>query len=123
MYPEKCPGESNSEFKRSNVPSRIKVFARRYTCPSLYCKIGSWDHPYVVAIPTTYHHIPDEIKEYLDQHSTEGDPFFVFESSTEFLGIGDTYSSSWSGSESWAQCYLEYRLEGGLIFKRTVGGT
>lgn len=61
--------------------------------------------------------IPEEFKKELDSHSSEGDPYFVFEYSDKFLDIASTFDIPRNSHERWVQCYLTVRPDGGLRFK------
>jgi hypothetical protein len=97
--------------------TQIEVFARWYGYPSVYCQASTPSYRYVVAIPRFPYNIPEEFKKELDYHSSDGDPYFVFEYSDKFLDVAGTFEPPSKHQESWVQCYLVVRPEGGLRFK------
>jgi hypothetical protein len=99
------------------VESQIEVFARWYGYPSVYCQASTPGYRYVVAIPRLPYNIPKEFKKELDSHSSDGDPYFVFEYSDQFLDVAGTFDIPRKHHESWVQCYLIVRPSGGLRFK------
>ncbi len=96
---------------------QIEVFARWYGYPSVYCRASTPDYRYVVAVPKLPYNIPEEFNKELDSHSSDGDPYFVFEYSDTFLDVAGTFEIPRNHHESWVQCYLTVRPDGGLRFK------
>lgn len=95
---------------------QIEVFARWYGYPSTFCQASTPDYRYVVAIPRLTYNMPELFKRELYDHAHEGDPYFVFEYSDQFLSVANTFEIPKS-QESWRQCYLTVRPDGGLMFK------
>lgn len=101
----------------SSTAAQIEVFARWYGYPSVYCQASTPAYQYVVAIPRFPYNIPEVFKKELCKQSGDGDPYFVFEYSDQFLDVAGTFDLPRNHNESWQQCYLIVRPEGGLMFK------
>ena len=95
----------------------IEVFARWYGYSSVYCRASTPGYRYVVAIPRLTYNIPEEFKRELCTQAEDGDPYFVFEYSDQFLDVAGTFDPPQGHREGWRQCYLVTRPDGGLRFK------